>query len=205
MRIRAGAALGFLAVIFTLGCGSIPKTYYYTVQAPALPAAGNAKTTYALGVEHFRAPEILRDDRIVYYLSPTEINYYEHHRWGAEPATLLSEFTVQWLESSGVFAQVNMFPLRERADYTLGGEVLNFEEVDSGGGAKVRLGLDLSLVRSSDGKLVWSGRQKLEMPVQGPGVEGVSSTLNAACAQALGQMVPGLLAQVEQDFKNGGK
>ena len=110
---------------------------------------------------------ILRDDRIVYYVSPTQINFYQHHRWGSDPATLLSEFTAQWVDSSGVFTQVRMLPVRERVDYTLGGSVLSFEEVDSDGGAKVRLALALSLVRTSDHKLVWSGEQRQETPLRG--------------------------------------
>jgi ABC-type uncharacterized transport system auxiliary subunit len=204
-QARAFAVLGLLVALFAAGCGSVPKTYYYTLQVPAAPAPADSRTTYVLGVEHFRAPEILRDDRIAYYVSPTEMNFYQHHRWGAEPATLLSEFTAQWLESSGVFAQVKMFPLRERVDYTLGGEVISFEEVDSDGGAKVRVALALSLVRTSDRKLVWSGEQRQETPLPGRGVEGVASALNASCAQALREMIPGLITQVEQDFKSGGK
>ena len=204
-RARACAVLGLLAVMFATGCGGVPKTYYYTLQVPAVPAPTDPRTNYILGVEHFRAPEILRDDRIVYYVSATQINFYQYHRWGSDPATLLAEFTAQWLESSGVFAQVKMFPVRESVDYTLGGSVLSFEEVDSDGSAKVRLAIALSLVRTSDHKLVWSGEQRLETPVPERGVEGVASALNASCAQALRDMVPGLITQVEQDFKSSGK
>jgi ABC-type uncharacterized transport system auxiliary subunit len=197
--------VGLLAVVFAAECGSVPKTYYYTLQMPAAPAPSDPKTDYVLGVEHFRAPEILRDDRIIYYVSPTQINFYENHRWGSNPPTLLAEFTARWLESSGVFVQVKMLPVRERVDYTLGGTVLSFEEVDSDGGAKVRLALELSLVRTSDHKLVWSGEQRQETPVSERGVEGVASALNASCAQVLRDMVPGLVTQVEQDYKSSGK
>jgi len=205
LQVRACAALGFLAAIFIAGCGSVPKTYYYTLQVPEAPAPNDPKTNYVLGVEHFRAPEILRDDRIVYYVSPTQVNFYQYHRWGSDPATLLSEFTAQWLQSSGVFMQVKMLPVRERVDYTLGGKVTGFEEVDSDGGAKVRLALALSLVRTSDHKLVWSGERRQETPLAERGVEGVASALNASCAQALRDMIPGLVREVEQDFKGGSK
>jgi ABC-type uncharacterized transport system auxiliary subunit len=156
-------------------------------------------------VEHFRAPEILRDDRIAYYVSPTQMNFYQYHRWGSDPAALLSDFTAQWMESSGVFTQVKMLPVRERVDYTLGGSVSSFEEVDAQGSPKVRLALALSLVRMSDHKLVWSGEQRRETPLQERGVEGVASALNDSCAQALREMAPGLIAQVEQDYKSSGK
>lgn len=204
-KARGRAVLGLLLAAFVAGCGSVPKTYFYTLQAPAAPAPADPKTNFILGVEHFRAPEVLRDDRIVYYVSPTEMNFYQYHRWGSDPATLLSEFTARWVEASGVFAQVKMFPVRERVDYTLGGNVLSFEEVDSEGGRKVRLALALSLVRASDHKLVWSGEQQRETPLPVRGVEGVAGALNASCDQALRDMIPGLIAQVEQDFKGSAK
>ena len=204
-RSRECAILGLAMVLLTAGCGGVPKTYYYTLQVPAAPAPTDPKTSYVLGVERFRAPELLRDDRIVYYVSPTQVNFYQHHRWGSDPATLLAEYTAQWADSSGVFTQVRMLPARERVDYILGGSVLSFEEVDTDGGAKVRLGLALSLVRASDHKLVWSGEQRQEAPLGGRGVEGVTSALNASCAQVFREMTPGLVAQVEQDFKNSAK
>lgn len=202
---RTCVVLGLLAVIFTAGCGGVPKTHIYTLQVPAVPTASDPKTDFVLGVDHFRAPEVLRDDRIAYYVSPTQMNFYQYHRWGSDPATLVSDFTAQWLESSGVFTQVRMLPVREHVDYTLGGKVRSFEEVDSDGGAKVRLAFALTLVRTSDHKLVWSGEQRLETPLSEHSVEGVASALNESCAQALREMVPGLITQVEQDYKNSGK
>jgi ABC-type uncharacterized transport system auxiliary subunit len=204
-QVRAGAVLGLLAAVLAIGCGGVPKTHFYTLQVPSAPAPNDPKTNYVLGVEHFRAPEILRDDRIVYFVSPTQINFYQYHRWGSDPATLLSDYTARWVESSGVFAQVKMLPARERVDYTLGGKVLNFEEVDSEGAAKVRMALALSLVRSSDHKLVWSGEKRQEAPLAEHGVEGVATALNASCSQVLQEMIPGLVAQVEQDYTSSGK
>ena len=202
---RAFAVFALLAVLLAAACGGVPKAYYYTLQVPAVPAPTDPRTDYVLGVEHFRAPQILRDDRIVYYVSPTQINFYQNHRWGSDPATLLSDYAAQWMDSSAVFSQVRVLPARERVDYTLGGSVLSFEEVDSDGGAKVRLALALSLVRTSDHKLVWSGKQSQETPLSERSVEGVATALNASCAQVLREMTPGLIAQVEQDFKSSGK
>jgi ABC-type uncharacterized transport system auxiliary subunit len=200
-RTSAWAVLGLLATFLSVGCGGVPKTYYYTLQVPAAPPINDPKTGYVLGVERFRAPEMLRDDRIVYYVSPTQMNYYQYHRWGADPATMLSEFTAQWFGSTGVFAEVRMLPTRERLDYTLVGRVLSFEEVDREAGGNVRVALELSLTRTSDHKVIWSSQQRAEAPLQERGVEGVASALNASCAQLLREMTPGLIAQVEQDYR----
>ena len=204
-QVRVWAFLGVLVLVFTVACGGVPKTYYYTLQLPAVPVATDPRTDFVLGVEHFRAPEVLRDDRIVYYVSPTQLNYYEFHRWGSDPATLLSEFSANWLSSSGVFAAVKMLPVREPVDYTLAGRVLSFEEIDASGAGKVRLALALSLVRTKDRKVVWSGERRLETPLQEPGMEGVASAMNVSSARVLQEMMPGLIAQVEQDFKSSGK
>jgi len=120
---RACAVLGLLASLVAAGCGGVPKVSYYTLQVPAAPAPTDPRTDFVLGVEHFRAPVILRDDRIVYYVSPTQINFYQNHRWGADPATLVSDFTSQWMNSTGVFSQVKSLPVRDRVDYTLGGSI----------------------------------------------------------------------------------
>ncbi len=198
---RVGLAL--FTALFAAACGSVPKTSFYHLQMPLAPMPSDPKTDFVLGVEHFRAPEVLRDTRIVYYVSPTQMNFYDYQRWGATPASMLSEFTASWLEASGVFSRVMMLPDREHVDYTLGGSVTNFEEVDSEGGVKVRLAMELNLERMRDHKPVWSGRWAFESPVSGHGVEGVADALNTSCARAMRELIPGLLAQVEQDSKAG--
>lgn len=185
------------------GCGGVPKTHYYGLQAPALPATADRKTDFVLGIDRFRAPDLLRDDRIVYYQSPTELNYYEFHRWSSDPASMLSDLATQWINGLGVFTQVRTLPAREPVDYVLMGRVFRFEEVDYEGGGKARVGLDLSLLRSRDHKVVWSARRLVEAPFQGEGVPGVAIALNKATEQLLRDVIPGLVAQVEQDFEAG--
>ncbi len=199
-----GSVAGLLlsALIFASCAGSIPKTQYYTLSPPAPPAASDPKTPYVLGVDRFRAPEALRDDRIVYYESTTSLNYYEFHRWSADPATLLAELSAQYVDRLGVFAEVRMLPVREPVDYTLRGRVLSFQEVDYDGGSKVRTGLELVLVRSRDRKVVWSALRDVETPVQEKGMAGVVSAINRSSQQLLRELLPGVAAQVEQDFKD---
>jgi ABC-type uncharacterized transport system auxiliary subunit len=128
---RSAAALGLVGALVSASCGgALPKTHYYTLQAPAPPPSNDPRTNFVLGVERLRAPEMLRDDRIVYYESPTQMNFYQYHRWGSDPATMLAEFLAQWIDGMGVFAQVRLLPGREPLDYVLRGRLLSFEEVD---------------------------------------------------------------------------
>lgn len=195
-------AVGLLAALAVAACGgSIPKTQYYIVRIPPPPHSGDPKTPYVLGVERLRAPQMLHDDRIMYYESPTELNYYEYQRWSADPPTMLSELAVQYLDSLGVFAEVHLLPIRQPVDYVLRGRVFNFEEVDFEGSGKGRVSLELTLLRTRDRKVVWSARRAVEAPIQQKGLQGVVGAINAASQQLLGEVLPGVAAQVEQDFK----
>lgn len=197
---RLSAILGLLVVLMSASCGSLPKTAFYTLPLPPAPQAGDPKTNFSLGVEHFRAVEILRDDRIVYYKSPTEVNFYQYHRWSSDPATLLTEGTARRLSQMGLFAQLKMLPSREATDYTLKGRLLDFEEMDYGGQGRGRVALELTLVRGRDRRVIWSFTRQAERAIEEPGVAGVVSALSASSEDVLRQALPALAEQVEREF-----
>ena len=176
--------------------------YYYTLQMPAPPARTDPKTAFVLGVEHFRAPEMLRDDRILYYQSPTEMNFYQYHRWGSDPASMFSELALGWIQGAGVFTEVRMLPAREPVDYILRGRLEHFEEVDEAGGSKARVSVELTLLRSRDHKVVWSDQRQAESAVQEKGVAGVVQALNESSQQILREALPGMIEQVEREYKS---
>lgn len=204
-RMRGFRAAFLFSTLIVMGaCGGVPKTYFYTLRAPATPAAsGDPRTPYVLGIEHFHAPEALRDDRIVYYESPTEMNYYQFSRWSSDPATLLTEQSVRYLESMEVFQDVRLLPSRDAVDFILRGRVMSFEEVDYE--SKGRVALELSLLRVRDHKVVWSVKREGSAPFQGKGMEGVVAALNAASEQVLQAELPALAGQIENEFKESQK
>jgi ABC-type uncharacterized transport system auxiliary subunit len=182
-------------------CGKARPIYYYTLQVPAPAQVGDPRTNFVLGVQQFRAPEPLRDDRILYYESPTQLNFYQQHRWDSEPATMLAALAQRELQQTGVFAQVLLAPYHGIVDYVLTGQVLSFSEVDYQGGVKARVGLRLTLLRLPDRKVAWSDQRQVENAVQEQGVPGVVNAVNAATKQILDEMIPGIVAQVESDYR----
>ncbi len=196
-----------LPALFLFGCGGkIPTTHYYTLRFPPPAPRADPKTTLVLEIEPFKAAMNLRDDRIIYYESPTEFSFYEYHRWSPDPATMLTELTRRRLHELDVFAHVRLVPSHEPSDYTLKGHVLNFDELDYEPGGKVRVTLDLRLVRASDKKTVWSDRREVTHSIDPSGVDGVVNALSAASDQLLSEALPALAAEVERDFKeNPGK
>jgi ABC-type uncharacterized transport system auxiliary subunit len=199
---RAGAApAGLALVLLWASCGGIPKTYYYTLEIPPPPSGTNPRprTALVLGIERFRAPDVLRDDRIAYYESPTQMNFYQYHRWAAEPAELFAEAIARRLRRAELFTDVRKLPARAPVDYILRGHVLNFEEVDEAAGVKGRVALQLSLVRAKDQAVVWTGSRTAEQPAVRKGVPGVVEAMNYSSEQVLEELLRDLTARVEQE------
>ncbi len=188
-----------LGAVVMSACGSVPETHYYSVAMPAAVPAADSRTPFVLDVTRFQAAAVLRDDRILYYQTPTELNYYEFNRWSAEPAEMMGELAVRRLKASGVFSDVRLFPHATPGDYQLRGRLLNFEELDYEAGGHIRVALELDLVRGRDHKIVWSDTGRSERAVQGKGVAAIVDALNASAAQVVDQLLPPLLAQVERD------
>lgn len=203
-HILKGCAVAAIAA-GVVSCGSVPKTSYYSLRVPAVPAAATPRTTAVLGIERFGAPDALRNDRLVFYPSPTEVGFYDYHRWVADPASLLRENVAGRLRNSGLFADVVLLPARAESNYYLRGRVLHFEEVDYEGGVSGRAGLDLTLVRASDRQVVWSAAKDAKVMTTGQGHAAVVGALDAASDQVLSELVPLLLAKAEEDLKQGAK
>ena len=200
---RSSVALLFLAVFPLLSCGGVPRTHYYTLRLPPAPAGSDPRTSFLLGVERFRAAHVLRDDRILFYESPLQLNYYEYHRWSSDPATMLTEQVMRALRQMGIFSEVRLLPSREPTDYVLRGRLNNFEEIDYDAGGKVRVALELALLRSRDHKIVWTATREVASAIREAGVSGVVDALNASSEQILREVLGGLATQVEKDFKAG--
>lgn len=196
---HAAIPLGLLAILM-VGCGGkIPATHYYTLKFPPPTPRAEPKTSLTLSIDPFRAAMSLRDDRIMYYESPTEFSYYEYHLWSPDPATLLAELTRRHLNEMAIFAHVHLAPNKDRTDYALRGQLMNFDELDYPPGGKARVALDLTLVRTKDEKVVWFDRREVEHSIDGSGVAGVVDALSAASDQLLNEALPGLAAAVERE------
>lgn len=204
-RIIQGC-LSAAIVVGAVSCGSVPSTNYYSLRVPPPPAAAHTPQTAAvLGIERFNAPDALRNDRLVYYSSPTQVGFYDYHRWVADPASMLRDDVSRRIEQAGLFADVELLPARGGSNYYLRGRVLHFEEVDYEGAVSGRVGLELTLVRGSDRQVLWSDSRQAKIAAAGQGHAAVIEALNAASDRVLGELLPSLLAKAEEELKQGAK
>ena len=201
-RLKA-CCLVFGAVLFLTACASTPKTRYYTLHPPPPSAAPSARTHFNLQVERFNAPDLLLDNRIIYYTSPTELNFHEYYRLPSDPVDMLSELAMRFFAGSGLFQQVFAHPAPVRADYTLRGRVLELSEMkyEPGGKGKsggARLELKLDLVQAGQNKVAWSERLEQTEPVQQDNVRSAVNAMNIAAERLLQNAYQGISRVVEQ-------
>lgn len=200
LKVRTVDRLGamMLAAVLLSACGSVPKTHYYSVTMPAAAPAADSESAGVLDVARFQAATVLRDDRILYYQTPTELNYYEYHRWSSQPAVMMAELVSRRVRASGVFSDVRLNPRTAPGDFQLRGRLLNFEELDYEAGGHVRVALELDLVRNRDHQIVWSGIERRERAIEGKGVGAVVDALNASAAAVVDGLLPQLLANAKR-------
>jgi ABC-type uncharacterized transport system auxiliary subunit len=204
-RIIQGVVCAVI-VVGAVSCGSVPQTNYYSLRLPPPPAAAQTPQSAAvLGIERFSAPDALHNDRLVFYSSPNQVGFYDYHRWVADPASMLRDDVARRIEQAGLFANVQLLPVRGESNYYLRGRVLHFEEVDYEGSVSGRAGLELTLVRGSDRQVLWSASRLAKSSAVGQGHAAVVEALNAASDQVLGELLPPLLAKAEEDLKQGAK
>jgi len=193
--------LAALAVLLTAAaCGKAPATNFYTIDLPAPSEVGAAPAAVQVGVDRPRASHLLRQDRIVYFTTGKELNFYQYHRWAEPPVFLVQSALIRQLRSAGLFDNVVPYRAQKGLDYVVRGRLLAMEEVDTPGGVTARFGLELELVRQKDAQVVWSGRATRERPVATNSVEGVVEAMGGCVQESLDELtrsMSGALGRLE--------
>src|SRR5712691_1709483 len=148
----------------TPGCGKVPQTHFYSLDAPS-PAASAKTLPYDVAVPRFRAAYRLSQDRIVYMPSSYHVDYYNYHRWSGYPADLVTSAFITSLKRAGIFRSVSEMRSGGKPDYLLRGEIQNLEELDNGSAVTARVSMTLDVMDANTHQIVWSGAAEYEKPV----------------------------------------
>jgi ABC-type uncharacterized transport system auxiliary subunit len=181
------------------GCGGkILYPHYYALDIPAAPSAveTGARAPATVAVRRFETPPYLRQGRIVYRPTATEIGFYEYHRWAADPAATVTAATIDSLRSRRLFAFVKPYDGQGGEDYLMSGRLERLEEIDSAGAVQVAVRLSADLVDVRTGATVWEGEDDETMAVEGRDVNSVVAGLS----QAVQRSIERLVANLDQHF-----
>ena len=177
-----------LAAIFAVGCGAARPSKYYQLSVPgdAAPATPDQFPITIL-VGRLTAPDIYREDQIVYSSGGESMGLYEYHRWSEPPTEMLQEIALREFRSSGRFRGVYLLRSDIHGDYLLHGHLFDFKEV-SGNGVVARVTMEMELRNIKNGTTVWTHFYTHDEPAGGKDVAAVVAALDKNVQQGVMEM-----------------
>jgi cholesterol transport system auxiliary component len=192
-------ALGLMTAIASLiGCaGKIRYPNYYVLNLPVpVPAANRpAAVLGSVAVREFDAPSFLRGGPIAYRESAEQLDYYQYHRWAADPRQAVTGAVIQQLQARGVFQNVDRFDGRGNPEYLLTGAIDHLEEVDQDSNVSIEVSLSARLINLRTGEVVWHGASSKTAKLDQRSVPGVVAEMSREMVSAVEGLVSAMRDQ----------
>jgi uncharacterized lipoprotein YmbA len=186
----------FIALLLGLlalgGCAGVRYPNYYTLNLPNPLSAshGSAPISETVVVREFRAPEYLRQGRIVYRPEPEQIAFYDYHHWAEDPGRTVTTTIIRNLQQ--LFKSAELYDGRTNADFLLTGSLDRLEELDSGRSVSVDVGISATLQNLKTGEVIWSGTSSKTSPVDQRSMSGIVAAMSRDLSAATGQLLASL-------------
>jgi ABC-type uncharacterized transport system auxiliary subunit len=187
----------FLALMVCLealnGCGAARPSKFYQLTVPGEKAVAPDPAPYsvALLLGPITAPDLYRDDRLVYTSENQAMGTYEYRRWAEPPTEMINDILLRELQRSGHYAHIYSLRSGVRGDYVLRGRLYDFREID-GKGLSVRVAFDFELHDNKKGTSVWSHAYSHDQPVDGRDIPAVVAALDRDVQSGLSEVLAGL-------------
>ena len=196
--MKTYTTLGILAVATALasGCGAARPSQYYQLSVPANAAAPDADPfPITLLIGRMTAPDLYREDQIVYSSGGEGMGTYEYHRWAEPPTEMIQEIVLRQIRASGKFRAVYALRSDMHGDYILHGHLYDFKEV-SANGTVGRVTMEMELRDVKAGTVIWTHFYSHDEPAAGKDVDAVVAALDKNIQQGVTEM----RASLEQYF-----
>lgn len=191
------AGLLIMNIAVAAGCGAARPSKYYQLTVPGdATGADPAPFPVTLIIGRITAPELYRQDQIVYSSGGENMGTYEYQRWAEPPIEMISEVLLRQLRASGHFRSVNLLRSDMRGDFLLHGHLYDFKEVN-GNGTVARVAMELELRDIKNGTTVWSHYYAHDEPASGKDINAIVAALDKNIQQGIAQFS----ANLDQYFK----
>ncbi len=187
-----------LAAAFAAASCSLPRIHYYTMDIPHTSPGTDPVIARHITIQRFQSESVLRDDRILYRVSPNEIGFYEYHRWTNPPADLVTDYFTHRLKDSGTYSGVSVYKNGSKSDFILQGRVHHFEEVDKGKEVFASVSLELELLDSKTRASIWRGEADCSHPLASRDMAGVTQGIYGCLTETASNLLNSMQRQVER-------
>ncbi|MDD8025149.1 MAG: ABC-type transport auxiliary lipoprotein family protein [Acidobacteriota bacterium] len=187
------AAILMLCAAGLWGCFSASpnKAYFQLYLEPkAAPAPAFDKI---LLIDRLVVDNLYDDFRILYRLTPYEVNYYPYIFWADKPSQMIRYALDGYLVSRKTFRRVLLDATRGETDWILRVVLHRIEEVDAAAAWRARLSMDLEIVEAKTERVLASRRFDRSEPLPRREV----SALPPALSHILAEELEALLADLQ--------
>lgn len=133
-------------ILFLGGCMSSPARRYYQLHLTETEVPLLKKINRAILVEPIEVDDLYDDYRIVYRISPFELNYYSYEFWADKPAKLLRDSITHYFLKNNVFQKVIQEISMGEPDVLWKSKIHSIEEIDTPDIWYARLAMEVELV-----------------------------------------------------------
>jgi len=183
------AAFALFGALVMGGCGSVHYPAHYTLNfEPSVQASAPARSIGTVAVVELGCPDYLCADRIVYRPTPTEVGFYEYHRWAVSPREMIAHYLADRVRSRSLFASVTDAD-SHATDFVLNGTIDRLEEVDEGRRVAAVCALSAQLRDRRTGTVVWSSTSTERVALEQRDVAGLVNGLTTAVRNSVDRLV----------------
>ena len=192
------AAFCILTAALMAACGSTHAKRYFEIRsvAPADPAL--PKIERRLLIEAPSVDPLYDDIRILYRVSPFELQYYPYEFWAEKPGKQVGAAMAEYFGKKKVFPDVSRDPRMENPEIVLKSRLHVIEEIDSPNAWQARLAMDFEFVNAQSGKplATWTFDRKGQMAKEHVG--DLPAVLSRILDEELGKAVWELARTLEK-------
>ncbi|MBD3413935.1 MAG: hypothetical protein GF421_05840 [Candidatus Aminicenantes bacterium] len=155
-----------LFVFVISSCMSSPDRKYYQIHLEGDEEPGQKTIHKTVLIEPIDVDDLYDDFRVVYRISPYELNYYSYGFWADKPANLIRDSITQYLSRNQIFRKVIQEISRGDPDVLWKSKIYFIEEIDTPDAWYARLSMEIELVDFESKKQIFyhkfDRREKLE-------------------------------------------
>lgn len=190
-----------LIVVLLQGCLSSPVKRYYQLHMEVDQAVGSPQINKIVMVTPMEVDSAYNDYRIVYRLSPYELNYYSYEFWIKKPVQMVRDSVVAYLSSGTAFKKVITKYSEGNPDLLLRAKVDALEEYDRADAWFARLKMEITVIDFRTDKVVLVYRIDRRKKLTEKKVGKVAIGLSIILEEELGKMVEQLAVKLQTEKK----
>lgn len=190
-------SLFFLIILFLSGCWSSPSRKYYQFHLGEEAEPGAKTIEKTILVERIEVDDLYDEFRVVYRVSPYEMNYYSYEFWADKPATLIRDSITHWLLRKNLFKKVTQQISGGEPDILWLSKIHIIEEIDTPAAWYARLSMEIELFDFKSNDSLYYHRFDRREKLATKNVALVPVVLSNILEEELGKVIKDLFQIIE--------